>query len=70
LQLIPALDHILCIVPKDSAGSGQCDTAVVPDEELFVQFGFQPLDGPGQTRWCDVAGLAGPAEMQGVGQML
>ncbi len=69
LQPVPALDGLLGVIPEGDAGRGEAHRTAVAGQQLATHFGLQLLDGPGESGRRDIAGLAGPAEMEGAGQV-
>jgi len=66
---IPITQGVPGIVEEQSAGMGQGYAAVITLKQSHAEFVFQPSDTAAQRRRTHMAGLAGPAKMQAVGQV-
>ena len=69
LQLAPLLYRLFGILPEDHARRGEADRPAITEQQLPSQLVLEALHGPGEAGWRDIAGLAGPAEMERTGQV-
>src|SRR5690606_38680850 len=68
-DLVPARQHLAGPAQEGLALAGEGHRAVVAVEQRGARDGFQLADAAAQRGGADVAGGAGPAEVQGLGQL-